>query len=83
MSGLCRLVTACRVKVSVMDTDTLPRWMTQKAAAAYISADVRTVRRYVAAGKIRRHTLGGLTRYDRHEIDALMEQSAREQGEGA
>lgn len=65
------------------ETNTLPRWMSQKDVAAYISADVRTVRRYTADRKLTAHKLGGLVRYDRHEIDALMQSGVSDEGESA
>lgn len=66
-----------------MTTNTLPRWMTRKDVAAYLSVDIRTVSRYTASGKLKAHELEGIVRYDRHEVDALMERGVRSQGESA
>ena len=50
----------------------LPRYGSLAEAAEYLGCNERTVRRYIAAGKIHGYRLGGLLRVDLNEVDAAM-----------
>lgn len=50
------------------------RYATLIEAAEYVGCDQRTIRRYVAAGKLTGYRLGPrLIRVDLNEVDALMQ----------
>jgi excisionase family DNA binding protein len=51
---------------------TPPRYGSLAEAAEYLGCNERTVRRYIAAGKLRGYRLGGLLRVDLNEVDAAM-----------
>lgn len=59
------------------DTATPPalrRWLSQDEAAEYLGITTRTLRRMVARGDLPGYRMGPrLTRFDRAELDALMQ----------
>lgn len=59
-----------------MQTQTAPprRWLSQAEAAEYIGVAERTIRHYVAQGRLRAYRIDGsrLIRIDLNELDALL-----------
>lgn len=53
-------------------TNTAPRWVKRTIARDYLNVSDATFYRYAAAGLVTRHTIGGTTRYDLNEIDAML-----------
>ena len=48
------------------------RYASLADAAAYVDCNERTLRRHIAAGRLRGYRLGKLVRVDLSELDALM-----------
>lgn len=48
------------------------RWLSAASAAVYLDCSLRTIERLRAANVITGHKVGGLTRFDAREIDALV-----------
>jgi DNA-binding transcriptional MerR regulator len=54
------------------DTQPGPRWVDVDAAAKYLDVHPRTLLRYAAQGLVTRGGIGGTTRYDLNELDAIL-----------
>lgn len=57
-----------------------PRWLSAPSAAKYLDCSERTIERLAAGGIITRHKVGGLTRFDARQIDALVLSGAHRAG---
>lgn len=49
----------------------LPRWATREEAAAHLGVHITTLIRMVNRGELTRYTVGGVSRYNLNDIDAL------------
>lgn len=48
------------------------RWLSARAAADYLDCDPSTIDRLARGGQLTRYRVGGMTRFDLHQIDALV-----------
>ena len=47
-------------------------WLTRQGVAEYLVIDTQTVDNMAADGRLRKHALGRVVRFHRHEVDAAM-----------
>jgi excisionase family DNA binding protein len=61
--------------VDIITNDDAPRLLNTSEAAAYLSVSAESVRRWTIAGKLECYrTPGGQRRFDRAQLDAVLEQ---------
>jgi excisionase family DNA binding protein len=60
-------------RLAVLEEERKPqsqdRWLTRKEAAKYIPASPSSIDRWAQQGRLTKHRIGGVVRYDRNEID--------------
>jgi len=53
------------------------RWLTSDEAAEYLAISVRTLQRWTGERKVPSSRIGEVVRYDRGDLDRLMEKNKR------
>lgn len=56
------------------------RWLGRVAAAAYLDCDPTTIDRLVDGGRLTRYKVGGMSRFDMYEMDAMVKSGAQTTG---
>lgn len=55
-----------------MSNPTAPTWLTRQGVAEYLGVCLQTVDNLTAKGRLRKHSIGRIVRFNRDEVDAAM-----------